>query len=341
MENLDENKTRFKRRSGTLILLLLALILACTNAGLLYMYHSENNFAEDMERRMDQTNARLSGDIDSMTYALSKISRDINTIRTGYDTVFKAFSYEKERKNQLARLNNSLVSREKVYDREKVSMLERIASLVSENDDLRKSNSSILTQILLIRSDLDSTNLLTVHRAGIINDKNEKINANSLYLANLRDSILKEKVSGYFNTTYLSRGFGLYVISVPFSRYFIGFSTVNGFVINRNYTAGLGFGLYNYNGGILSPLFLDFRFRKDYGNLTPYIFADGGLLLNYDDFKRPLLFLNPGIGLSYHLTDEIAINLGTGLFVQKDQRRSSFLNLDLGFSYYSGNRRKR
>ena len=85
---------------------------------------------------------------------------------------------------------------------------------------------------------------------------------------------------------------------------------------------------------MLVPLFLDFRFSFYISRLTPYIFGDGGLLLNVSDLNNTKLFINPGVGARYTLSRGIAINLGAGILSQVDGTvRESFLNLKLGLVY--------
>lgn len=138
---------------------------------------------------------------------------------------------------------------------------------------------------------------------------------------------------GFITINELHFGFGLYVTSVPYSKSFFGFTTINGYQFNKSIIAAAGTGLSFYNGGLLVPLFLDFRYRFYIGQYTPYVFADGGFMLNFSDFNNSKLFVNPGVGVRYAFTNNWAANLGAGLLVQRGALRDSFINFKMGATY--------
>jgi hypothetical protein len=101
---------------------------------------------------------------------------------------------------------------------------------------------------------------------------------------------------GWLSINEFTGGFGLHHNTHPYTKYFFGFTTVNGYQVNRNFFSGAGIGLSFYESGLLIPLFLDFRFAFNVSQLTPYIFGDGGLLLQVSDLNSSKLFINPGVG---------------------------------------------
>jgi hypothetical protein len=120
----------------------------------------------------------------------------------------------------------------------------------------------------------------------------------------------------------------------PYSSYFAGFTTVNGYQVSRNFICAAGAGLYSYESGLLVPLFLDFRFAFNISRLAPYVFADGGLLINVSNLDNTKLFINPGLGIRYTLSRNAALNLGAGIQSQVDGTvRETFANLKLGVVY--------
>ena len=139
---------------------------------------------------------------------------------------------------------------------------------------------------------------------------------------------------GFITINEFTGGYGLSGTTAPYSKHFFGFTSVNGYQVNRNYIFALGTGLYFYESGLLVPLFLDFRFSFYVGRITPYIFADGGLLINVSKLNDTKLFINPGVGARYTMSRNIAINLGLGVLAQVDGTvRESFLNPKLGVVY--------
>jgi hypothetical protein len=139
---------------------------------------------------------------------------------------------------------------------------------------------------------------------------------------------------GFITINELTGGVGLSGTSAPFSKYFIGFTSVNGYQVNKNFLLGAGTGFTIYESGLLVPLFLDFRFVFNISQLAPYLYADGGLLLNFSDLNSTKLFINPGFGVRYTVTRFFAFNFGAGIFSQVDATvRETFVNLKVGVVY--------
>ena len=129
-------------------------------------------------------------------------------------------------------------------------------------------------------------------------------------------------------------GIGLGETGVPYSKSFFGFTTVYGYQTDFNLITAVGTGLSFYNGGTLVPLFLDFRYGFNIDQFNPYIFVDGGLLFNVSDSKEETkLFINPGIGVRYYVSQKMAVTLGGGLLVQYRPSRDAFINIKAGVSY--------
>ena len=83
---------------------------------------------------------------------------------------------------------------------------------------------------------------------------------------------------GFIQINELTGGIGLGETGPAYSKGFFGFTTVNGYQTDYNFIAALGTGLSFYNGGMLVPLFLDFRYEFNLDQFQPQIFVDGGLL---------------------------------------------------------------
>ncbi len=139
---------------------------------------------------------------------------------------------------------------------------------------------------------------------------------------------------GFITINEASGGFGLSGKTAAYSKGFFGFTSVNGYQVNKNFIFGAGAGLYFYESGLLVPLFLDFRFAFYISRLTPFFFGDAGLLMNVSDFNSTKVFINPGVGARYTLSRNVALNLGAGILSQADGTvRESFLNLKFGVVY--------
>jgi hypothetical protein len=139
---------------------------------------------------------------------------------------------------------------------------------------------------------------------------------------------------GFVTINEVTYGLGLSGTTAPYSKHFFGFTSVNGYQVNKNFIFAGGTGLYLYESGVLIPLFLDFRFAFYVSRFTPYLFGDGGLLLNVSNFNNTKLFINPGIGVRYALSNNVGLNIGAGILSQVDGTvRESFLSLKGGLVY--------
>ena len=139
---------------------------------------------------------------------------------------------------------------------------------------------------------------------------------------------------GFITTNELHFGFGLGDTGPHYSKSCFGFTTTNGYLINRNFTIGGGTGFLVYNGGTLIPLFLDIRYKLNVDPVTPYFFGDGGFLFSTKDFSSGTkMFINFGAGAQYAFTANFAANLGAGLFIQSQVAMDSFINLKAGVTY--------
>ena len=149
-----------------------------------------------------------------------------------------------------------------------------------------------------------------------------------------RPGTLLNNNHGFITINELHFGIGLGTTNVPYSKSFFGFTTINGYQINKNFVAAAGTGLSFYNGGMLVPLFLDFRFRFNISQFTPYFFGDGGFLLNPSDLNSTKLFINPGLGIRYSFSKNLAANLGGGFLIQTGGvTRDTFINIKMGVTY--------
>jgi hypothetical protein len=137
---------------------------------------------------------------------------------------------------------------------------------------------------------------------------------------------------GYITVNDLTYGYGLSVTDAPYANSYLGFTTIQGYQINKNFVFGGGLGFHVYDAGKALPLFLDFRYRFYTARaLTSYAFADGGFLFKLgSEDKTTELFLNPGIGVRHDFSKDVGGNLGVGIMIQQGPSRNSFVNIKLG-----------
>ena len=145
---------------------------------------------------------------------------------------------------------------------------------------------------------------------------------------------------GYITHNELTTGFGPGDVSVLYSKSFFGFNTIHGYQVNKQFVFAGGTGISFYNGGTLIPLFMDIRYRLKARLLTPYLYGDGGLLLNPKGGSK--MFINPGAGVRYNLNKNLGLTLGAGFWMQMGETRDSFVNVKAGITFKpkSGDRRE-
>jgi hypothetical protein len=145
--------------------------------------------------------------------------------------------------------------------------------------------------------------------------------------------ITLNRYQGYIMINEFIGGIGLGDTKPAYAGGFFGLTTIHGYQINNEFIVGAGTGISFYNGGTLVPLFLHGRYRVFINRITPYLFGDGGLMLDFSGKKDTRVFINPGIGASYTIKPHLAVDLGMGMFVQFGKVRDSYVSIKTGVVY--------
>jgi hypothetical protein len=139
---------------------------------------------------------------------------------------------------------------------------------------------------------------------------------------------------GYITINELQAGIGLGKINTDYSKSMYGFTTIHGYQVNKSFVLAGGSGAIFYNGGMLIPLFMDFRASFRISTLTPYAYGDGGILMNFSDLvEGSKIFINAGAGIRYAFSRKIAANLSAGYWIQNGVSRDSFVVVKAGVTY--------
>jgi hypothetical protein len=153
---------------------------------------------------------------------------------------------------------------------------------------------------------------------------------------------------GFYNLTELTYGFGLKIITTPFSHNHLGITTVNGYRFGSGLALGGGIGFLKYNyrdedDGWMLPVYLDARYFIGKQKNKFFVAADGGFLFNFEDFQEHArYFLNPQLGIIIPVTRSAQLSFAAGLYTQYDYDffnrpgegiRDSFINLKLGLLF--------
>jgi hypothetical protein len=141
---------------------------------------------------------------------------------------------------------------------------------------------------------------------------------------------------GYINTTEINGAIGLGDTAAINTKYYYGITNVFGYQINRNFVTGIGVGYLHYETLQHIPLYLEFKYCTYLKSITPFVFANGGYLLDVDDFRHgSKIFINPGIGINRSLSPKLEGSLSAGLTIQMGDYlpRVSFINIKLGIIF--------
>lgn len=115
---------------------------------------------------------------------------------------------------------------------------------------------------------------------------------------------------------------------------FASITTLAGYQLDKNFLIALGTGFSVHRGLSIVPLFLDFRYAIASGFIEPYLFAEGGLMLNPADINKTKIFINPGIGAQHFLSQRFALLFSSGFRLQKgDLKVNPFLSFSTGIKY--------
>ena len=143
---------------------------------------------------------------------------------------------------------------------------------------------------------------------------------------------------GYVNIVEIVGGPGLRATGFPYSKYFFGITTVNGYQFTRNIKAGIGLGIHMHNEATLFPAYIDARYTFSAQEWVPFIAASGGLSLNFRDLEnRTWIFLSPSAGVRYVAAKSVVVTFSAGLMSMAGEgARHSFISFRTGMEFKSG-----
>ena len=162
---------------------------------------------------------------------------------------------------------------------------------------------------------IDEVEKMTKEQAKI----SKKINANS------NNADLKQ--FGYINITEMNLGLGLGQTN---GINFFGFQTINGYLINPNFSIGLGIGADIYPSVIFIPIFADLRINFLKTKVAPFFSTGVGYSMTTDKINNGGLLINPAFGVKFFVTTKTALNFSIGYKFQKNSYKTAYYNY-----YYS------
>jgi hypothetical protein len=287
-----------------------------------------------LTKQLADTTAMFIREKEALDNELVQTKTLYNAMKSDHNRLNKNLAEQQKRNNRLIRENAGYALREKECKDDYLRLKGEAAQLRNQNMMLANEGARLLVQSHAQQAQLLYYDSLMAAQQALLGIQDDKLHSDSSYLARLMDSIRYENTSGYFNCTEFNGAYGLAKVDIPYSRYYYGLTTVNGYAVNRHLYAGLGLGLINYHSGLTAPLFLDFRYHFSKSGFSPYIYTDCGVIFRFKESNQnPILFFNPGIGFFKGFSDRFGLNLGAGILMQRDEMKSSFVNLKLGFVF--------
>jgi len=297
------------------------------------LYSNRNNDLKDLEQRYYETESTLTGEKEVLSNELTSARNSYDTLVRSYEVLNTQLSDARARNGRLAAQNAANTEYITKYKTENAQLQESLNSSMAENESSNKMILTLNDQLNDLQSKLSESQSAGNQQAETIRERDEKIAADSAAMAEAAAQQAYEDVSGYINITDLNGAYGLDMRDIPNSKYFYGISMLNGYVINRRFITGVGIAVNVYDEDVLMPLYLNFRYNFTETGFIPYFSADGGLLLNFNELKEPGLFISPGLGLYKSISDRLAVNFGTSLFMHRTPVKSSFINFKIGLAF--------
>ena len=298
------------------------------------LYAGKNGEVKTLTKQLADTTTVLSREKEAMGMELAQASTRYDSLMTDYNQVSTGFAKQKNRNLLLARENADYAVREEECKKGYIALMGTAGLLRTENETLKNDKEILRSQADALQTQLKYSDSVIAEQMAMLGIQDTKLKNDSASLARFMDSVRYENTSGYFNSTELNGAYGLAKVDIPYSHYLYGLTTVNGYAVNRHLFAGLGLGLLNYNTGLTSPIYIDLRYHFGKSDFSPYLYTDFGVMLKYEDLSDdPIVFFNPGIGFCKSLSDKFGLNVGAGILMQRDEMKSSFVNLKIGFVF--------
>jgi hypothetical protein len=331
-DNRNDRKNALLSVSATVLFLMVVAIVIFILA----------RSCNESDSKMELTRSGMIRERDSLANVIKDVRDQLASIKIENDTLFEKLENEGKSNKQLLT--------EKAIRQKQLRIADATINEQSEKINvLAGNNSSLLATIENLQSRIDDLNrqiAQSENKAQVldksITDLNTSIKEKDENLTKVTESMSEQhRIDSaklypvFISAGEMEGGLGINVTEVPYSQYFFGGSALFGMEFNKRFLGGIGAGAHIFNGGTLMPIFLEFRYGFPVKSFTPYIFSKGGPLLNFSGYTESNIFLNAGIGLRHQISDNLAFNLGTGIYSHNSgiSGRDSFINFNFGLIY--------
>lgn len=318
------------RKSATPALFLLALII--------FIPGCKTGDLKEQIASLADSQSFLESEKDSLEKVLMITAHKLDTTNAGYQDLRNDMESLAEKNKSLTSGYNARGAELKKAAQANAGISSTLTRQETMNDSLQKVIMALEEKIASIDRQMAESQ---VEKAAL---EQEIIEQRGKEIA---DSVAEQKAANYIpigairddqkyiNITELGGAIGLGDVSVDYSKSLFSITNISGYIINEKFMTGIGLGVNVYNGGVMIPLYLDMRYTFKKSDFTPFIVADGGLLLYFSDLRSSGLFINPAVGLNKSVNRNLGLQLTTGLLIQDTPTgaRSSFINFKIGVSF--------
>jgi hypothetical protein len=301
--------------------------------GMLYM--RKQGEVNNLIKQLNDTTSVFNREKEAVDAELAQVTTSYDSLMTGYGLLENNLAEQKNKNRRLVKENAGIALLLKGSMEDNTALQGTAEQLRAENETLRNEGEALRTQSNALQADVANRDSVIYEQMAMLGIQDDRLKNDSASMARMIDSINHENRSGYFNSTELNGAYGLARVDIPYSHYFYGLTTVNGYAVNRHLFTGIGLGLLQYDtSGLTFPIYLDFRYHFGKSGFNPYIYTDCGVIFkNGESMNYPMVFFNPGIGFCKNLSDRFGLNVGAGIMMQRDEMKSSFVNLKIGFVF--------
>lgn len=333
---MDDPKDQDKKEKKRAIPLFWWFGGALLTGGLLvfaWLYNKSNGEIRLLENTLTDTKLAFEGEKQTLIQKLSEASNRFDALKVDFAILSDKLINEAARNRRLAAQNTNLNEQQVQAKSEYAKLLEQMAVVSTEKENYKSESDVLRNKVDQLSALLKEKDALNQGQADMILDQNSRIASDSASAVVYIDSVNRVHARQFFNATDLTGGYGLNYRNIPYSSHFYGLTTVNGIMIDNHFMGGIGLGLQYFDGGLVAPIFMEFRYSFGSSVFTPYFYTDGGFELKFKDFQNSSLFINPGVGLTRKLNEKIALDLGLGYYQHREAIRSSFVTLKLGLVF--------
>lgn len=290
---------------------------------------------EDQILTLAENQGMLESERDSLIRTLNQKNSTLTMLVTDTARLAAEMAELEKKSNELAVSNATRALKLRQTEYAASTAITRADSLTRANAVLKEEIEALQARLAAIDTELTASQREKEQLTADLQAEEEKRVADSTAMANKPVPVPPKNYGWFVNTTELGGAFGLGETNVDYSRHLFGLTNVFGYAFGKGFTGGVGTGVHLYNGGVMIPLYLDFRYQFNGERFNPFLVADGGYLLNIKEFTSSGLFIYPAVGYNRRLGPGNSMHVAIGPLIQNApaNMRSTFVYVKGGVTF--------